>query len=153
MGVYQELFVENMVRGRGLLARAILRAQLASPGFTHIYAALLAVVNSKLPEVGDLLVRRLFLQFRRAYRRNDKIVCKACVKFLAHLVNQRIVHELLALQLCLLLLEKLTDDSVEICVEFLQVLLRNMHKCLCIVTHAHFECISMKLGSGVQLDV
>lgn len=117
----QELFRENLVRGRGLLARSILRAQMASPGFTHIFAALLSIINSKLPELGDLILRRLLLQFRRAYRRNDKIVCKACVKFIAHLVNQKVAHELLALQLALLLLEKLTDDSVEICVEFMQV--------------------------------
>jgi pre-mRNA-splicing factor CWC22 len=105
-----------------LLARAIIRAQMASPGFTHVYAALLAILNSKLPELGELVLKRVLLQFRRAYRRNDKIVCTACVKFLAHLVNQRVVHEVLALQLATLLLENLTDDSVELCVSFIQVL-------------------------------
>lgn len=99
---------------------------MASPGFTHVYAALLAIINSKLPEIGDLVLRRILLQFRRAYRRNDKIVCSACVKFLAHLVNQRVVHELLALQLAALLLEKLTDDSVELCVGFIQVHYRGL---------------------------
>eukprot|EP00913_Durusdinium_trenchii_P026577 g24933.t1 len=44
-----ELFQENLVRGRGLLVRALIRAQMASPGFTHVFAALLAVINSKLP--------------------------------------------------------------------------------------------------------
>lgn len=116
----QDLFRENLVRGRGLIARAIIRAQMASPGFTNVYAALLSILNSKLPELGDLVLRRILLQFRRAYRRNDKIVCKACMKLLAHLVNQKMVHELLALQLAMLLLEKLTDDSVELCVEFMQ---------------------------------
>lgn len=58
---------------------------------------------------------------RRAYRRNDKVVCLACVQFLAHLVNQRIAHELLALQLCALLLDQPTNDSVEVCVGFLTV--------------------------------
>lgn len=118
--IVPELFKENLIRGRGLLARAIIRAQMASPGFTHVYAALVAILNSKLPELGDLVMRRILLQFRRAYRRNDKIVCTACVKFIAHLVNQRVVHELLALQLAALLLEKLTDDSVELCVAFIQ---------------------------------
>lgn len=36
-----------------------MKAQLASPGFTHIYAALVAVVNTKLPEVGELLLKRV----------------------------------------------------------------------------------------------
>jgi hypothetical protein len=47
--------------GRGLFVRAVMKAQLASPGFTHIYAALVAVVNTKLPEVGELLLKRVSL--------------------------------------------------------------------------------------------
>ncbi|KAH8050450.1 hypothetical protein JL722_11421 [Aureococcus anophagefferens] len=36
-----------------------MKAQLASPGFTHIYAALAAVLNTKLPENGELLLKRV----------------------------------------------------------------------------------------------
>eukprot|EP01054_Gregarina_sp_Poly1_P003066 Gregarina_sp_Poly_1__3065@NODE_1861_length_3183_cov_48_838896_g1206_i0_p1_GENE_NODE_1861_length_3183_cov_48_838896_g1206_i0NODE_1861_length_3183_cov_48_838896_g1206_i0_p1_ORF_typecomplete_len901_score135_94MIF4G/PF02854_19/4_7e33MIF4G/PF02854_19/0_0061MA3/PF02847_17/3_9e03MA3/PF02847_17/7_1e27TFCD_C/PF12612_8/0_29TFCD_C/PF12612_8/3e03ParcG/PF10274_9/0_36MIF4G_like/PF09088_11/6_6e03MIF4G_like/PF09088_11/3_9_NODE_1861_length_3183_cov_48_838896_g1206_i04812961 len=116
----EEMFNENLIRARGLVARAILRAQLASPGFTHVFAALLAVINSKLPEIGQLLITRLVLQFRRAYKRNDKIVCVACLKFIAHLVNQKVLAEVTALEICTLLLEKPTNDSVEVCCSFLQ---------------------------------
>ncbi|CAE7940355.1 cwc22, partial [Symbiodinium sp. KB8] len=70
--IIPELFEENLVRGRGLLARAIMKAQMSSPGFTHVYAALVAVVNTKMPENGELILKRIILQFRRAYRRNDK---------------------------------------------------------------------------------
>ena len=49
-----ELFRENLIRGRGLFTRAVIRAQMASPGFTHVYAALIAVVNSKLPIIGEI---------------------------------------------------------------------------------------------------
>lgn len=35
-----ELFNENLIRGRGLLTKAIFKAQMASPNFTHVYAAL-----------------------------------------------------------------------------------------------------------------
>eukprot|EP00952_Eustigmatos_sp_NYUAD-ZCMA_P007117 30296-Eustigmatos_ZCMA.PRE.1 len=37
--IIPELFQENLVRGRGLFVRAVMKAQMASPGFTHIYAA------------------------------------------------------------------------------------------------------------------
>lgn len=37
------------MRGRGLLARAIIKAQMASPNFTHVYSALIAVINTKVP--------------------------------------------------------------------------------------------------------
>ena len=33
---------------RGLLARAVITAQTASPIFTHVYAALVAIINTKV---------------------------------------------------------------------------------------------------------
>ena len=33
----------------GLLTKAIIKAQMASPNFTHVYAALVTVINTKLP--------------------------------------------------------------------------------------------------------
>ena len=44
----KELFEINMIRGRGLFCRAIMRAQMSSPTFTHVYAALVAVCNTKV---------------------------------------------------------------------------------------------------------
>jgi pre-mRNA-splicing factor CWC22 len=114
--IVPELFNENLIRGRGLFCRSIMKAQAASLPFTPIYAAFAAIVNTKLPQVGELLVRRLVMQFRKAFRRNDKAVCLSSVMFLAHLVNQQVVHEMLAAQILLLLLQKPTDDSVEIAV-------------------------------------
>ncbi|KII65682.1 Pre-mRNA-splicing factor CWC22 [Thelohanellus kitauei] len=46
--VVQELFRENLVRGRGVLAQFIIRAQNNSPIFTQVYAALVAVINTKV---------------------------------------------------------------------------------------------------------
>lgn len=118
--IITELFNENLVRGRGLLARALMKAQLASPGFTHVYAALIAVVNTKLPENGELLIKRVVFQFRKAFKRNDKIVAIGLVKFIAHLVNQQVVHEILALEILELLLNKPTNDSVEVAISFVK---------------------------------
>ncbi|MCD9642018.1 hypothetical protein HAX54_028607 [Datura stramonium] len=116
--IIPELFAENLIRGRGLFCRSGMKSQMASPGFTDVFAALVAVVNTKFPEVGDLLLRRIILQLQRAYKRNDKHQLLAAVKFIAHLVNQQIVHELIALELLTVLLEKPTDDSVEVAVGF-----------------------------------
>jgi len=62
-----ELFNENILRGKGLLARAIMKAQMASPNFTHVYAALIAVVNTKLPDIVRLLISRVVLQFQQSF--------------------------------------------------------------------------------------
>ncbi|XP_027343564.1 pre-mRNA-splicing factor CWC22 homolog [Abrus precatorius] len=116
--IIPELFAENLIRGRGLFCRSCMKSQMASPGFTDVFAALVAVVNTKFPEVGDLLLRRIVLQLKRAYKRNDKPQLLAAVKFVAHLVNQQVAHEIIALELLTVLLEKPTDDSVEVAVGF-----------------------------------
>ncbi|CAL0309579.1 unnamed protein product [Lupinus luteus] len=116
--IIPELFAENLIRGRGLFCRSCMKSQMASPGFTDVFAALVAVVNTKFPEVGDLLLRRIVLQLKRAYKRNDKPQLLAAVKFIAHLVNQQVAHEIIALELLTVLLEKPTDDSVEVAVGF-----------------------------------
>ncbi|MCJ1485621.1 pre-mRNA-splicing factor cwc22 [Schaereria dolodes] len=114
--IVPELFGENLVRGRGLFCRSIMKAQAASLPFTPIYAAMAAIVNTKLPQVGELLLNRLIVQFKKAFKRNDKAVCLSSTTFIAHLCNQQVAHEMVAAQMLLLLLNKPTDDSVEIAV-------------------------------------
>uniref|UniRef100_A0A8C8U8H8 Pre-mRNA-splicing factor CWC22 homolog n=1 Tax=Peromyscus maniculatus bairdii TaxID=230844 RepID=A0A8C8U8H8_PERMB len=118
--IIQELLQENIVRGRGLLARSVLQAQSASPIFTHVYAALVAIINSKFPQIGELILKRLILNFRKGYRRNDKPLCLTASKFVAHLINQNVAHEVLCLEMLTLLLERPTDDSVEVAIGFLK---------------------------------
>lgn len=57
--------LQNLVRGRGLLCRSIMKSQMASPTFSNIYAALVAVINTKFPEFGELLLTRVILQVRK----------------------------------------------------------------------------------------
>uniref|UniRef100_A0AAY5L863 Pre-mRNA-splicing factor CWC22 homolog n=1 Tax=Esox lucius TaxID=8010 RepID=A0AAY5L863_ESOLU len=118
--IIQELLQENIVRGRGLLARSTLQAQSASATFTHVYAAVVAIINSKFPQIGELILKRLILNFRKGYRRNDKALCLTASKFVAHLVNQNVAHEVLCLEMLTLLLERPTDDSVEVSISFLK---------------------------------
>lgn len=118
--ITRELLKENIVRGRGLICRSIIQAQAASPTFTHVYAALVSVINSKFPNIGELLLKRLVIQFKRGFRRNDKMVCLSASRFIAHLVNQRVAHEILALEILTLLVETPTDDSVEVAIAFLK---------------------------------
>ncbi|KAL1123774.1 hypothetical protein AAG570_001547 [Ranatra chinensis] len=114
------LFKENLVRGRGLLCRSIIQAQATSMTFTNVYASLVAIINSKFPKIGELLVRRVIMQFKRGYKRGDKAITTSASTFIAHLVNQRVVHEIVALEMLTLLVENPTDDSVEIAVSFLK---------------------------------
>ncbi|WQF76135.1 Putative MIF4G-like, type 3, initiation factor eIF-4 gamma, MA3 [Colletotrichum destructivum] len=118
--IVPELFGENLIKGRGLFCRSIMKAQAASLPFTPVFAAMAAIVNTKLPAVGELLVKRLIISFRKGFKRSDKAVCVSSTTFLAHLINHQVAHERLAGQMLLLLLHKPTDDSVEIAVNFMR---------------------------------
>jgi len=82
--IVPELFNENLIRGRGLFARSVMKAQAASLPFTPVFAALVSIINTKLPQVGELVLIRLISQFRRSFKRNDKVCSKQlCAKFIS----------------------------------------------------------------------
>ena len=68
----------------------------------------------------ELLLKRLIVQFRRTYQRNEKASCITTARFIAHLVNQSVVCEVLALEMLIFLLEDATNDSVEVAVALLK---------------------------------
>ncbi|KAK9834492.1 hypothetical protein WJX74_002896 [Apatococcus lobatus] len=121
--VVRELIGENIIRGKGLLCRSLMRSQMASPTFTPVYAAVAALINTltlgseECPgsSIIELLLHRLIQQMKRSYKRNDKAITGAALKFLAHLTNQSVLDEMLIMEVILLMLalENLTDDSVE----------------------------------------
>ncbi|KAH7632268.1 hypothetical protein B0T09DRAFT_283698 [Sordaria sp. MPI-SDFR-AT-0083] len=137
--VVPELFGENLIRGRGLFCQSLLKAQHASLPFTPIYACLAAICNTKLPQVGELLVKRLILRFRKAFKRNDKAVCLSSTMFIAHLVNNQVAHEMAAAQILLLLLAKPTDDSVEIAVGLMREVGLFLEEMSPAIAHAVFD--------------
>lgn len=114
-----ELFNENMIRGRGLFAKAVMKAQMASPSFTNVYACLIALVNTKLPNVIKILVNRVINKFKQAYKRHNKVVYQGAVKMLAHLINHQVIQEVIALEMLGLFLEDPTEDSIEIATDFM----------------------------------
>ncbi|WBW70653.1 splicing factor Cwf22 [Schizosaccharomyces osmophilus] len=118
--IIPDLFQVNLIRGRALYCRSIMKAQAASLPFTPVYAAMTAVINTKLPQVGELLLTRLIVQFRKSFRRNDKTMCLSSTNFIAHLINHKIAHEIVGLQILAVLLERPTGDSIEIASGFLR---------------------------------
>lgn len=102
------------------MVRSLIQSQSFSPSFSHVFAALVAIINSKFPNIGDLFLRRLIIQFKRSFRRNDKVTCINVSKFLAHLINQRVAHEVLILEILVLLLSNPTDDSIEVAITILK---------------------------------
>lgn len=106
----------NLVRARGVLVKTLLRSQLASPDLSSVFACLVAVIGSRLPQVTELLVARLIAQWRAAYANQDRVLCFATARFTAHLFNQQVVTDLLVLELLATCMVEPNDGSTELAV-------------------------------------
>lgn len=118
-----DLFAKvNLIRLRGLIVKSLLTATISSPNYGNVYAAFISVINSKLPEIGELSIHRTILSFRRYYKQRNKSSCLAVCIFLGHLFHQNMVHEIVLLQVLSVLLDGFpTDDSIEIAIQLLTV--------------------------------
>lgn len=144
---------ENLVRGRGLLCKAVMKAQAASPEMSNVYAALISSVNCQFPEVGSLLLNRLVLRFRRSIRRKDNKACLTTSTFIAQLVNQQVVYDVLALEILtsLLISRNVTNDTVEIAVNFVKQCGQKLSQTSPTGLYAVFDCLRRVL-SEVELE-
>ena len=50
-----------------------MKAQAASFPFTPVFAALVAIINTKLPQVRELVLSRIISQFRKLFEQNNKV--------------------------------------------------------------------------------
>ncbi|CAF0976441.1 unnamed protein product [Rotaria magnacalcarata] len=118
--IARKLFKHNITRGRSLVAKAIIDAQNESPRFTPVYAALISIINSKFPLIGQLICKRVISSLRNAYMADENEECFAMTKLLAHLMNQRVLNYLVVIQLLHVVLENYTDDSVKLAIGLLK---------------------------------
>lgn len=61
----------------------MLQAQAASPSFTHVYAVVAAIISSKFPQMGELILQRLILMFTKSNHQNLKQQCFTASRFVA----------------------------------------------------------------------
>ena len=73
--VMLELFSENLIRGRGLFVRSMMKVQVGSLPYTPVFAALVSIINMKLLQVEELVLHRLISQFCKSFKWNDKVCC------------------------------------------------------------------------------
>ena len=150
--VAAECLGENVVRGRGLFARAVVRAQQANPEMTPVFAALVACVNAKMPEVGELVVRRLVLQYKRIYRRKDHSGLATVAEFLAELCVQRVQHELLLLKILASLLCTPTTPTADD-IDIATAVFKRSFKFLEVVNGAAFHAVLEPVRSSGRFRV
>ncbi|TPP48645.1 MIF4G domain family protein [Leishmania donovani] len=110
-----ELFRENLIRGRGLFARSMMRTQQVDPDLTPVLAALTSRINKDLPTVVELLCRRLVVQWNRAYLRKDWRYVENASRYLGWLFLLNVVEVDIIYQLLLkhLTSEKRSDEDID----------------------------------------
>lgn len=59
------------------------------------------------------------IMYKRSFSRNNRIVCIAAAKMIAHLINQKVLGEYAGLQIIMILLMNVSQDSVEIACDFM----------------------------------
>ncbi|KAK6465018.1 armadillo-type protein [Scheffersomyces coipomensis] len=118
-----DLFKINLIRYQGLLVRIIMNQQLRNISSTAILSSLVSILNSKIPDIGELLINRLILQFRKNVdvRKKNYSFIRYSSLFICHLVNQRVVNEILVLQIIQKLFETIQGESIDIIVRILCV--------------------------------
>lgn len=116
-----ELFKLNLFRGRGALCKSLISSQQLSTAYTDVYSSLVSVLNSKIPEVGNLLIRRLIVRYKRLLKREDKYGCRAVLTFLSDLVIFHVCCLDLVMEIVLQLLEEPSDFKVELVLEILNI--------------------------------
>lgn len=133
--IVTDIFNENIIRGRGLLCQALINSQLISISYTAAYACFIAVINTKLPEIGELLLKRLITNYQNVIHNknitlynsithnNQKNILLHTIIFIAHCINRYICHEIIGLQIITYLLENYMNNKeyyIELCIEFIK---------------------------------
>ncbi|KAL5238479.1 hypothetical protein ACI65C_005889 [Semiaphis heraclei] len=100
-----KLFELNIIRGKGLLCRSIMKAQSSSLEFTHIYAMLVSFINCQFPNIAELLLIRCVCLFTNAYKCKEEYKCVPPVIFIAHLVHNNVAKDCLVLDILKMLIK------------------------------------------------
>ncbi|XP_022168891.1 pre-mRNA-splicing factor CWC22 homolog [Myzus persicae] len=103
----------NIVRGRGILCKSVMEAQLASTTNTHIYALFIALIYDEISTIGELILVRCLKQFRNASKTKEKCVYLASVLFISYLIIYDVVSPLVVVKLLKIFIKIPSQDSVD----------------------------------------
>lgn len=148
------LFNVNILRGRGLLCRAMIKRLLAEPSAAPVLASLASIVNSKLSEVGEVLIARVVVLYKRGYVENNRHMVDSTLLFLCELVLQGVVEDVVILQILQVLLNKKpTDDSIRTAIDILVRAGGYLEKSLSLAMQMVFDRLRGLLQEGTLLNV
>lgn len=117
---YKGLFQVNIVLGRNIICENVIDFTLKKQNNRLLPAlsALITLLNSDIPEIGETLAKELMLMFVKQFNHEDYVSCENILKFLSILFLYDVIHEIVILQILLLLLEK---NSLQLVIAVMKV--------------------------------
>ncbi|CAH6719282.1 pre-mRNA-splicing factor Cwc22p [[Candida] jaroonii] len=112
-----ELLKLNLFRGKGIVVRKLIYNQQKYYQNTGIYANLISLLNSQIPEIGEIISNKLIINFKNEYL-NDKFIN---IDFICELVNYKVINEMITLQILELLMNNMTNGSITIIIRIIKL--------------------------------
>ncbi|QLQ77789.1 hypothetical protein HG537_0A00360 [Torulaspora globosa] len=145
--IFKDTLEVNILLGYRSLGRCILE----SPGLNKqvgLYAALVAKLNSVVPEVGSCLSREATAVFIESYNDSNDVKAFSMVSLLAELFNYEVLHEIVILQVIQLLSRDLTEPSVRTIVQLLRQCGKHLSEVSLTAHNMVFEKLRQVLQAG-----
>jgi len=113
------LFELNLIRGRGIFVEDIITSSENSDGYSPVYASIICVINSKIPIIGKLLSERIVGNIKSHLKNKEKLLAGRDLALLAQLINFKVIHEVVALQILYELLESPDNVFIDLTCRFM----------------------------------
>ncbi|EDO18792.1 hypothetical protein Kpol_1028p67 [Vanderwaltozyma polyspora DSM 70294] len=147
MESFKQLFEVNVLVGQRLLVDSILKNQLKKD-IPVVYALLVALINSEMPEMGLLMTKESIALFIKGYNNMNNLETFTMATFIAQLFNYEVVHEIVILQILHLLLEDLDNGSLPVVISLLTHCGKKLVQVNKTIHNAIFEKLRHLLQSG-----
>lgn len=116
---FRQLFEVNILLGKDILVKSILRSQIHEEN-SSVLGALTSLINSELPEVGILLAKEATAMFIDGYNAMNNRITITMISLISQLFNYNVIHEIVILQLLHLLTEDIDNGSIDVIILLLR---------------------------------
>lgn len=111
-----ELLKLNLYRGKFLFVKKIMRTSKRHDKPAWILASLVNIINWKIPEIGEILINKMIVEFKNDYISNRPIK----IDLLCELVNYKVLNSLIMLEILQLLMTNITNDTISLTTKILK---------------------------------
>lgn len=111
-----ELLRLNLYKGKFFFVKKIMKSGKRHNKPAWILASIVSVINSKIPDIGLILINKMIVEFKNDYVSNKPIM----IGLLCELVNYKVLNSLIVLEILELLMTNITNDSIALTITILK---------------------------------